>query len=96
MLSRRDALLTLGTLAWSTDRTGQDRDRAPDDDLQQLQKYLEFTRGRSKDDYAIATPNGIDESKYVRAGGIEHWVTIRGEDRKFFSVAIVGSWRGVA
>jgi pimeloyl-ACP methyl ester carboxylesterase len=81
MLSRRDALIALGTLAWSADRIGQDRDRAADDDLQQLQKYFEFTRGRSKDDYAIVTPNGIDESKYLRAGGIEHFVTIRGENR---------------
>lgn len=30
---------------------------------------------------AIATPNGIDEKAFVRIGGIEQWVTIRGEDR---------------
>ena len=29
----------------------------------------------------IATPNGIDEKSFVRIGGIEQWVTIRGQDR---------------
>ena len=30
---------------------------------------------------AIATPNGIDEARFVRIGGIDQWITIRGEDR---------------
>jgi pimeloyl-ACP methyl ester carboxylesterase len=30
---------------------------------------------------AIRTPNGIDEGLFVRAGGIDQWVSIRGEDR---------------
>jgi pimeloyl-ACP methyl ester carboxylesterase len=29
---------------------------------------------------AIRTPSGIDESRFVRIGGIEQWVSIRGED----------------
>ncbi|MGW4565311.1 alpha/beta fold hydrolase [Streptomyces sp. NPDC004561] len=29
----------------------------------------------------ITTPNGIDESSYVRIGGIDQWISIRGEDR---------------
>jgi proline iminopeptidase len=28
----------------------------------------------------IRTPNGIDESRFVQIGGIEQWVSIRGED----------------
>lgn len=28
----------------------------------------------------ITTPHGIDESSYVRIGGIDQWVSIRGED----------------
>ena len=39
-----------------------------------------FARGTPKD-YAISTPNGIDEAKYLQVGGIDQWVTIRGEDR---------------
>lgn len=30
---------------------------------------------------AITAPNGIDEKAFVRIGGIEQWVTIRGQDR---------------
>ncbi|MGW2417957.1 alpha/beta fold hydrolase [Streptomyces sp. NPDC001709] len=30
---------------------------------------------------AITTANGIDESSYVRIGGIDQWISIRGEDR---------------
>jgi len=29
----------------------------------------------------IRTPNGIAESRYVRIGGIDQWIQIRGEDR---------------
>ena len=41
----------------------------------------EFVRARNARDYAITTPNGIDEAKYVEVGGIEQWITIRGENR---------------
>ncbi|HVN09198.1 MAG TPA: alpha/beta hydrolase [Patescibacteria group bacterium] len=30
---------------------------------------------------AIRTPNGIDEAMYVRIGGIDQWIQIRGQDR---------------
>ncbi|MGW7817178.1 alpha/beta fold hydrolase [Streptomyces puniciscabiei] len=30
---------------------------------------------------AITTPNGIDESSYVRIGGIDQWISVRAEDR---------------
>ncbi|MET8802906.1 alpha/beta hydrolase [Streptomyces sp. NPDC004546] len=30
---------------------------------------------------AITAPNGIDESSYVRIGGIDQWISVRGEDR---------------
>jgi len=49
--------------------------------LQRLDTALIFLRRRNTLDYAITTPNGIDESRYVVIGGIEQWVTIRGEDR---------------
>ena len=29
----------------------------------------------------ITTPNGIAEERFVRLGGIEQWIQIRGEDR---------------
>ena len=50
-------------------------------ELKKLDAVLTFLRKRNAIDYAIATPNGIDEGKYVTIGGIEQWITIRGEDR---------------
>ena len=37
-------------------------------------------RARNARDYAITTSNGIDEARYVEVGGIQQWVTIRGEN----------------
>jgi Predicted hydrolases or acyltransferases (alpha/beta hydrolase superfamily) len=51
-------------------------------DFQKLEPTLKFLRGRNARTYAITTPNGIDEGAYVEIGGIEQWITIRGEDRK--------------
>ena len=51
-------------------------------EFQKLAPALTFLRARSGRDYAITTPNGIDEANYVKIGGLEQWVTIRGEDRK--------------
>jgi pimeloyl-ACP methyl ester carboxylesterase len=31
--------------------------------------------------FAIRSPNGIDEGRFVRLGGVEQWIQIRGEDR---------------
>lgn len=62
----------------------QDSPAAPRQDtaeLQKLETILAFVRDRNARDYAITSPNGIDEAKYVEIGGIEQWVTIRGEDR---------------
>jgi pimeloyl-ACP methyl ester carboxylesterase len=53
--------------------------------IEQYRKFEEletFVRNRNTKNYAITTPNGIDEASYVPIGGIEQWVTIRGEDRK--------------
>lgn len=43
---------------------------------------IAFVRERNARDYAITSPNGIDDGRYVEIGGIQQWVTIRGEDRK--------------
>ena len=51
------------------------------DELQKIGGVFEFLRTRQAQDYAISAPSGIDEGKYLRIGGIEQWVTIRGEDR---------------
>ncbi|HWG16487.1 MAG TPA: alpha/beta fold hydrolase [Acidobacteriaceae bacterium] len=46
-----------------------------------LDATLEFLRQRNARDYAIDTKRGIDEASFVPIGGIEQWVTIRGQDR---------------
>ena len=38
-------------------------------DAQKFEAAREFVRGRNARDYAINTPNGIDEAKYVEVGG---------------------------
>jgi pimeloyl-ACP methyl ester carboxylesterase len=54
-------------------------------EVQQLVKFdtlwLNLLRRRNARDYAITTPNGIQEDRYITLGGIEQWISIRGEDR---------------
>ncbi|MET8630995.1 alpha/beta hydrolase [Kitasatospora sp. NPDC004669] len=42
--------------------------------------YRQLKRARLTKQLRITTPNGIDESGFVRIGGIDQWVSIRGED----------------
>jgi pimeloyl-ACP methyl ester carboxylesterase len=63
----------------------QERQTRPvpvDAELQKLDAMMSVLRNRNARDYAITTPNGIDEGRYVEVGGIEQWISIRGEDRK--------------
>ena len=53
-----------------------------DADFQKLDAMMSALRKRNAQDYAVTSPNGIDEARYVQVGGIEQWITIRGEDRK--------------
>jgi pimeloyl-ACP methyl ester carboxylesterase len=53
-----------------------------DSDIRKFHAAMEFMRGRNARDYAITSPNGIDESLYVEIGKIQQWITIRGEDRR--------------
>jgi pimeloyl-ACP methyl ester carboxylesterase len=50
-------------------------------EFQKLNPALTFLRTRNARDYAVTSPNGIDEATYVSIGGIEQWITIRGENR---------------
>jgi pimeloyl-ACP methyl ester carboxylesterase len=56
--------------------------RSEADEFQKLEPALKFLRARAARDYAVTTPNGIGEANYVKIGGLEQWITIRGEDRK--------------
>lgn len=82
-LSRRDTLAAfgaLGTFALAGPPQATPAANA-DADAAKFEKLREFIRARNARDYAISAPNSIDEAKYLRIGGIEQWVTIRGENR---------------
>ncbi len=81
MIDRREALLACSVLALSSAARGQDRPASNDEELHKLGAAFDFLRARSIKDYAVATPPGIDDANYLRIGGIDQWVTIRGEDR---------------
>src|SRR5215471_18912025 len=55
--------------------------QAMDSEYRKFDEMLTFMRARNAKQYAITSPRGIDESSYVTLGGIEQWVTVRGEDR---------------
>ena len=81
MVNRREVLFAFGALPfWSSTRT-RERPASNDDELRKLCAAFDFVRTRNAKDYAVATPTGIDEAKYLKIGGIDQWVTIRGEDR---------------
>lgn len=54
---------------------------ALDAEYRRLEDLASFLRKRNTEGYAINTAKGIDEARYVAIGGIEQWVTIRGQDR---------------
>lgn len=62
---------------------GQPPAAAPtsDEEYRKFEEVESFVRDRNTRNYAISTPNGIDEGNYVTIGGIDQWITIRGEDR---------------
>jgi pimeloyl-ACP methyl ester carboxylesterase len=62
---------------------GQQPPAAPsaiDSEYRKLDDLASLVRTRNAQQYAIASPKGIDEASFVTVGGIEQWITIRGED----------------
>ncbi|MDR3080870.1 MAG: alpha/beta hydrolase [Streptomyces sp.] len=45
-----------------------------------LLAHRRLRRSANAERLRITTPNGIDESGYVRIGGIDQWISLRGED----------------
>jgi pimeloyl-ACP methyl ester carboxylesterase len=80
MVNRREALLALGVLAPAKSLRAHQTATA-EDELRTLGTAFDVVRTRRARDYAISSPSSIDEAKYLTIGGIEQWVTIRGEDR---------------
>ena len=79
-------LALLGGAASAGSARAQDTSKALSaDEREQLVKldtlWISFLRARNTRDYAIHTPNGIQEDRFIKLGGIEQWISIRGEDR---------------
>ena len=54
---------------------------ANDAEYRRFEEVSSFVRARNARDFAFSAAKGIDEASYVTIGGIEQWITIRGEDR---------------
>jgi pimeloyl-ACP methyl ester carboxylesterase len=54
---------------------------AADAEYRRLDRLVSFVRARNAEQYALRSPRGIDEARFVRIGGIDQWVAIRGRDR---------------
>ena len=52
-----------------------------DAEYRKLDETLSVLRARNAKQFAIDPAKGVDEANYVAIGGIEQWVTIRGQDR---------------
>ncbi len=54
---------------------------APSADLRKFMEMRAFVSQRNEQYYRITSAHGIDEARYVSLGGIEQYISIRGEDR---------------
>ncbi len=52
-----------------------------DQEYRKFNDLVSVLRDRNKAQFAIDPTRGIDEESYIEIGGIEQWVTIRGQDR---------------
>jgi pimeloyl-ACP methyl ester carboxylesterase len=55
--------------------------QAIDSEYRKFDGLVSFVRARNAEQYAILSPKGIDEGVFVNIGGIEQWITMRGQDR---------------
>jgi pimeloyl-ACP methyl ester carboxylesterase len=61
--------------------TDSPKPQAIDAEYRKLGELVSFLRTRNAKQFAITSPCGIDEASFVTLGGIEQWVTVRGQDR---------------
>jgi pimeloyl-ACP methyl ester carboxylesterase len=64
-------------------QTGDNREQTVvDAEYRKFEKLAAFLRARNAKQFAVTSAKGIDEAKFVPIGGIEQWVTIRGQDHE--------------
>ena len=76
----RSALPVLSCYVVALSAQAQQGTPSPDD-YRKFDAVRAFVQARNAGDYANSGDNAIDEGKYVELGGIEQWITIRGENR---------------
>lgn len=54
---------------------------AVDAEYRKLDALVSVIRSRNSKQFALSSASGIDEARFITIGGIEQWVTIRGQDR---------------
>ena len=75
------AAAALGPFAWGQFTKDPQQPIPLDPEYRKLDALVSFLRARNVEQFAIRSATGIDEAQYVSIGGIEQWVTIRGQDR---------------
>ena len=60
---------------------GMKEPKAVDSEYRKLDGLVSNLRARNAQQFAINLAKGIDEASFISIGGIEQWVTIRGQDR---------------
>ena len=75
-------LLCSGLACGARGSTAEDPGPAPaDESYRELDRLVSFLRARNTEQFALRSPRRVDEASFVAIGGIEQWVTIRGQDR---------------
>jgi pimeloyl-ACP methyl ester carboxylesterase len=75
------ALFCLGRVTFGQAAKDQQSPAAIDAEYRKFDGLVSFLRAGNTRQYAISSPNGINEGSFVTVGGIEQWITIRGLDR---------------
>jgi pimeloyl-ACP methyl ester carboxylesterase len=52
-----------------------------DAEYRKFDELVSFLRARNREQFAIKSPKGVDEASFISIGGIEQWITVRGQDR---------------
>ncbi len=74
-------LICLGGAALGQFAKNPQQPTALDPEYRKFDALVSFLRARNAKQYAIRSARGIEEASFVPIGGIEQWVTIRGQAR---------------
>ncbi len=73
-------VISLGGAALGQFASDPQQPTALDPEYRKLDALVSFVRAGNAEQFAIRSAKGIDEASFVPVGGMEQWVTIRGQD----------------